>query len=104
MSYAQLDFTSNQIKRVNLIGGPEVGIIPSLIERHPDNFVDLEGRTDIPQDTFVWYYDTSADRFLTGTELPPPSSPALPPQPTNADLAQQVSDLEASLIIAGVIG
>ena len=50
------------------------------------------------------YYDPDQDRFLTAEELPAPEpTPVEPPQPTNADIAQAVSDLEASLIIAGVI-
>lgn len=102
--YAQLDFTNNRYKRVNLIGGEEVGIIPALIEKYPNDFIDLEGREDIPQDTFDWYYDTEEDRFIRTAELPQPEPPEPTPyEPTNAEISQALSDLQADLIIAGVI-
>lgn len=104
--YAQLDFTSNRYKRVNLIGGEEVGIVKSLIDRYPGDFVNLEGRENTPQDTSDWYYDAETDTFMTTEELPviePEPIEPQPYQPTNAEVIQAVSDLEASLIIAGVI-
>lgn len=104
--YAQLDFTNNRYKRVNLIGGEEVGIVPSLIDKYPNDFVNLDGRESIPLDTMDWYYDTESDIFITTSELPiiePEPIEPVPAQPTNAELAQLVSDLQADLLIAGVI-
>lgn len=104
--YAQLDFTNNRYKRVNLIGGPEVGIIPKLISMYPNDFVGLKGREDIPLDTSDWHYDTEEDVFLTTAQLPvlePEPVPVEPYQPTSAEVVQAISDLQADLIIAGVI-
>ena len=69
-NYAQLDFTENHVKRVNLIGGPEVGIIPALVERFPDEFVLLDGREDIPADCFDWWYIPADDRFVVTADIP----------------------------------
>lgn len=102
--HAQLDFTNNRYKRVNLIGGKEIGIIPALIEQYPNDFVNLEGREDVPQDTFDWYYDTEADRFIQVKDLPQPEpEPVKPPEPTNSEVLQTMNDLRAEMEIAGVI-
>ena len=102
--YAQLDFTGNRYKKVNLIGGEEVGIVTALIEQYPLDFINLEGREDNPLDTLDWYYDSEVDKFITTSELPiPEPTPITPSQPTNSEVAQMISDLQADLIIAGVI-
>lgn len=83
-----------------------MGIVPTLIESYPNEFVNLEGRNDVPKDTLDWYYDTETEGFLTTSELPPiepEPTPVEPYQPTNAEIVQVISDLQADLIIAGVI-
>ena len=70
-TYAQLDFVvENNVKRVNLIGGLEVGIIPSLIERFPAEFIDLTGRVNVPLDSFDWWYIPANDLFVKTSDIP----------------------------------
>ena len=81
-TYAQLDFASGEIKRVNLIGGTEVGIVQSLIDAYPSEFVDLTGRTNKPLDTFDWWYLVETDTFVKTADIPKPPQPA----PTASEL------------------
>lgn len=103
--YAQLNFSNNRFKKVDLIGGVDVGIVPLLIDKHPTEFVNLTDRTDIDDlNTVDSYYDAENDVFLRESEIPLPASTHTEPyQPTNAEVAQTISDLQADLIINGVI-
>ena len=74
-TYAQLDFASGDIKRVSLIGGEEVGIIKSLIDAYPTEFVDLTGRINKPLDTFDWWYVVETDTFVKTADIPKPPEP-----------------------------
>jgi len=85
--YAQLEFTDNTIKRVNLIGGEEVGIIQSLIDKYPEYFVDLEGRENVPENDIEWYYNTETDTFIHFTELPE-FTPEEEPTPSTPEPSQ----------------
>lgn len=96
MKYAQLDFTDNNIKRVNLIGGEEVGIVQSLIGKYPTDFVNLEGRENVPLDTFDWYYNAETDTFIQTNELPMPEESVIEPteeELTNAQLLLNQADI-----------
>lgn len=64
MVYAQLDFTDNRFKLVDIIGGEEVGIVDALIRKYPKNFVCLDGRENLPDDINC-YYDSENDVFVS---------------------------------------
>lgn len=61
--FAQLDFTENRFKIVNLVGDETVGIIPDLIRDYPNYFVCLDGRDNLP-DEINCYYDSETDLFV----------------------------------------
>lgn len=91
--YAQLDFTNNSIKRVMLIGGEEVGIIQSLIDKHPDCFIDLKDRENVPENDIEWYYNTETDTFIHFTELPETT----PEESENTEEPSQMDRIETAL-------
>lgn len=102
--YAQLDFTNNPYKRVELIGGEEVGIIQQLIDQYPTNFVNMDGRSDVSEinnDNYsLYYYDVENDSFITFDQVPPMEEEVIIPEPSNTDIAQMISDLQADMMIA----
>lgn len=98
--YAQLDFSSDRYKKVNVIGGKEVGITDELLTTHPANYVELVSGMPVI-DVFDWFYDSEELKFISTAELPITTTHVK--EPTNAEVAQLISDLQAELIIAGVI-
>lgn len=102
MTYAQLDFTSNVIRRVNLIGGSEVGITQSLIDEHPDQFINLEGRYNVPLDDIDWYYNTETDTFIQTVDLFASESieESAKPEPTEQELINAEILLTQAKILA----
>lgn len=63
--YAQLDRSSDTVRRVILIGDESVGIMPFMVEDMPDMFINLEGRKNIPENDYDWYYNVEEDTFFT---------------------------------------
>lgn len=85
--YAQLDFTQNRYKLVNLIGDEELGITQELILKHPSDFIDLERREDIGTLKTGKYYDTETDTFIDYIPpIPEPDPIPEPVQPTETEL------------------
>jgi len=106
--YAQLEFTDDIIKRVNLIGGEEVGIIQSLINKYPEHFVDLEGRENVPENDVEWYYNAETDTFIHFTELPEFPSKDEPeitePEPSQLDrIETALNELAAGSVSASAV-
>lgn len=99
MVYAQLDFTENTIKRVMLIGGAEVGIVPQIIERKPECFIVLDERENKPENDIEWYYNSATDTFIHFTELPETEATEPEAQPlTEAEQMQIETYLNTAFI------
>ena len=110
--YAQLDFKNNKYKRVNLIGGEEVGINQYVIDTYPNDVIDLslfplehpiKSLTNEDLVTIEWYYDTENNTFISRVEIDEIIEPIIATPLNNTELAQMISDLQADLIIAGVL-
>lgn len=92
--YAQLDFTNNRFKMVDLIGGKEVGIVDALIKKYPKNFVCLDGRDNLPNDINC-YYDSENDLFV-------PIEDVIFPEPESQPLTQldEISNTQLTIMEA----
>ena len=88
---------------VNLIGGEEVGLpLNNGIATSIDITDMLE--EERPKEGFFYIINGDGEGYFS--EFPPEPEPEPFPQvhePTNAEIAQMISDLQADLIIAGVI-
>lgn len=110
--YAQLDFKNNKYKRVNLIGGEEVGINEYMIITYPNDIIDLSllpledpFKSITNEDLLIaeWYYDTENKIFIKREDITEVIEPIIAMPLTNVELAQMISDLQADLVIAGVL-
>lgn len=92
--YAQLDFTNNRFKMVDLIGGKEVGIVDALIKKYPKNFVCLDGRDNLPNDINC-YYDSENDLFVPIEDVIFPEPEPQPITPLDEISNTQLTIMEA---------
>lgn len=92
--FAQLDFTENRFKLVNLVGDEEVGIIPDMIRDNPNYFVCLDGRENLP-DEDKCYYDSETKLFVTIDEVIFPEPEAKPLTPLEEISNTQMTMMEA---------
>lgn len=92
--YAQLDFTNNRFKMVDLIGGEEVGIVEVLTKRYPQNFVCLDDRENLP-DNINCYYDSENDVFVSVDNVIFPEPEPEPLTPLDEISNTQLTIMEA---------
>lgn len=92
--FAQLDFTENRFKIVNLVGDETVGIIPNLIRDYPNYFVCLDGRDNLP-DEINCYYDSETDLFVSIEDVIFPEPELEPLTPLEEISNTQLTMMEA---------
>ena len=92
--FAQLDFTENRFKIVNLIGDETVGIVAELVREYPNYFVCLDGRDNLPDDINC-YYDSENDSFV-------PIEDVIFPEPESQPLTQldEISNTQLTIMEA----
>ena len=92
--FAQLDFTENRFKIVNLIGDETVGIVAELVREYPNYFVCLDGRDNLPDDINC-YYDSENDLFV-------PIEDVIFPEPESQPLTQldEISNTQLTIMEA----
>ena len=92
--FAQLDFTENRFKIVNLIGDETVGIVAEVVREYPNYFVCLDGRDNLPDDINC-YYDSENDLFV-------PIEDVIFPEPESQPLTQldEISNTQLTIMEA----